>query len=295
MTSIVLELQKDALNSNISIVQLLRKSLLISKKLNLTDFEKWINNELNGYDSVEEIPNYRIVRGDIKAFNPYNGIWMPIYFEDSEEAEQLSSRKISQKITELEKLTVKEKHQLHVPFSKELEAKLVKRLKVPSTPVLIIPNTSVFGIIESVRNIILDWTLKLEEQGILGDGIKFSEEEKTTALTSNQINITNFQGFIGNITNSSIIQKNKLEVRKNDIESLKKYLINELEIPVSDVDELEEAIKKDDIPKEKDKFGKNVSNWIGKAISKVASGTLNLAISTAANVLGTAISKYYGL
>ena len=84
-------------------------------------------------------------------------------------------------------------------------------------------------------------------------------------------------------------------MKKNDISSLKEFLINEIGISSEDANELEKAINKDDAPIEKGKFGENVSSWIGKVISKSASGTLNLAINTAANVLGSAISKFYGL
>lgn len=296
MNSIVLELQRESLDSKISIVQLLRKALLISRKLGLADFESWINSELNGYENGTQIPDYRIVRGSIQAYNPYNGIWMPIFFESAKESELLSSRKISQKITELEKLSEKDNQsQLHVPFPNEIETRLVKRLDVPSRPVLIVPYTSLIGIIETVRNIILDWTMKLESEGILGDGINFSEKDKTNAISNNQINITNFQGIIGNINNSEIQQNNKLSINKNDFESLKNYLTKELKLQTEDVAELENAIKADEKPSEIDKYGKNVSQWLGKMISKAASGLLNLSVNTAANVLGIAISKYYGL
>ncbi len=296
VNSIVLELQKDALDANISIVQLLRKALLISRKLNLKDFEKWINYELNGYPNVDEIPDYRKVTGEIKAYNPFNGVWMPIFFESAEEAKLLSKRMINQKITELEMLEKKDKHsQLHVSFTKEAETRLVSQLGLPSKPVLIVPSTSVHGIIESVRNIIIDWTMKLEEKGILGENLTFSQQEKDTAVSSTQINITNFQGILGDVSNSVVNQSNKLKIIQNDFESLRKHLINELKIPKEDVDELEIAVKEDGHLDNSGKFGSKVSSWLGKMVSKAASGLISLSINTAANVLGQAISVYYGI
>jgi hypothetical protein len=72
MGGIVLELQKEALDENISIESLLRKAYLVAKKLKLKDLEEWINQEQNGYKN--HLPEYRNVRGEI---NPYNG-WIPM-------------------------------------------------------------------------------------------------------------------------------------------------------------------------------------------------------------------------
>ena len=57
MSSLVFELQRDALNRNASVSDLLRKALVVSKKLKISEFEKWVTNELNGYS--EDIPDYR--------------------------------------------------------------------------------------------------------------------------------------------------------------------------------------------------------------------------------------------
>ena len=45
MEGIVLELEREALDENVGIEALLRKAYLVARKLKLTDFEKWINNE----------------------------------------------------------------------------------------------------------------------------------------------------------------------------------------------------------------------------------------------------------
>ena len=64
MSGIVLELQRNALDPNVDVVTLLRQAYLISKKLELSEFEKWVSKELNGYEVSDEIPDYRILHGD---------------------------------------------------------------------------------------------------------------------------------------------------------------------------------------------------------------------------------------
>lgn len=53
MSSVILELQNEMVSSKGSICDLLRKAYIIARKLRVTDFEKWLNNELNGYKRCE--------------------------------------------------------------------------------------------------------------------------------------------------------------------------------------------------------------------------------------------------
>ena len=71
MSSIVLQLQQESLDRSVSVTDLLRKSLVVSRKLKLREFEAWINAELIGYGSQDEVPLYRKVKGSVKFFNPY--------------------------------------------------------------------------------------------------------------------------------------------------------------------------------------------------------------------------------
>ena len=59
MNSLIIELQRDALDDNISVANLLRRALVVFRKLKLPAPEKWINLELRGY---EQIPKSDLVR-----------------------------------------------------------------------------------------------------------------------------------------------------------------------------------------------------------------------------------------
>jgi len=50
--------------------------------------------------------------------------------------------------------------------------------------------------IASLRNAVLNWTLKLEEDGIVGEGLTFSSKEKETASHGNYT--INYHGPVGN-------------------------------------------------------------------------------------------------
>ena len=97
MGGIVIELQREALDEKNSIESLIRKAYLVAKKLKLKEFEEWLNQEQNGYK--KEIPEYRNITGEIKAWNPYHG-WIPMILS-AKVADIVSRRPIPNSISSL--------------------------------------------------------------------------------------------------------------------------------------------------------------------------------------------------
>ena len=103
MKSLVLELQREAMNPNSRLSDVLRKAIVVATKLKVQDMKAWVESELKGYATGEVIPSYRKVNGTLKAWNPYNG-WIPVIVQQSQISEMLSNRDISQPISELESM-----------------------------------------------------------------------------------------------------------------------------------------------------------------------------------------------
>lgn len=196
MISIVLELQRDALDKSVSISDLLRKALVVARKLRITQFEEWINSELNGYGykKRDDIPEYRKIKGSVKAWNPYHG-WQPIIFQDHEIEEALSTRPCVSSIAEIESLVLSKTDQsiLQMPYPSETEQQIRKAIHDDTNITLVLPSTSMVRVVDAVRTIVLNWALKLEEDGILGEGMTFSSTEMATAEKTSY-NINNFYG-----------------------------------------------------------------------------------------------------
>lgn len=196
MDSIVLELQRDALNKTVAVTDLLRKAYVVAKKLKIPDFEEWANNELNGYGESKTVPKYRMVSGHVKAWNPYHG-WQPVVIDDAEKEKAISSRACGQTIAEIEDL-VKGRDAngtFHMPFSGKVLNQLRRAIDFDTEITLITDRTALVRILDSVRNIILNWAMKLEEDGILGEGYTFTQKEKH-AVEKHSYNINNFYGSV---------------------------------------------------------------------------------------------------
>lgn len=187
MNSLVYELQHDALDRKVPTSDLLRKALVVARKLRVSELQEWITNELEGYEVGAEIPEYRTLRGTVKAWNPFHG-WLPVTFEDLAIGEAATFRKIHQPIAPMEVLIHDDDDgMLSMPFSHEVGLKLMRSIDSDAPPVLEIYKSSLAGVLDAVRNVVLNWSFRLEEDGVLGEGLTFSsaEQEKAQEVPSN--------------------------------------------------------------------------------------------------------------
>lgn len=205
MTSLVLELQKSAMDQNQEVTAILRKAMVVASKLRLQDFRDWCSDEMNGY-TERPVPPYRKLQGQLKAHNPYHG-WIPVMMEDVRVQDLLSQRAIGQPIGELEHLLkAKADGILQVPIPHNILMEVFSNsepFQLGMVPTLIIGRNQIAGTVQAVRNKILEWSLELEQHGILGEGMTFSADEVKLA-SGTVYNIGTFSGVIGDVTSSSL-------------------------------------------------------------------------------------------
>ncbi|MCF5053377.1 hypothetical protein GIW50_20670 [Pseudomonas syringae] len=199
MAGLVEELQADALDESIHIMALMRKAKAVSVKLNAPSISTWIDNELQGYRSSDDIPNYRHVRGSLVCYNDIHG-HIPLTIDNPHILETVTTRKISQPLGRLCEHAANN-DRVVLPFPAKLEEKLLAGMNLRMTPGLQIESSSLKNIIYGVRDRVLQFALELESQGIHGEGMGFSKEEKAAAASITYNTIT-----IGSMHNSQIQQ-----------------------------------------------------------------------------------------
>lgn len=224
MDSLVLELQREAYSQSTSVSSCLRKAYVLARKLNIKELIEWTNSELNGYKNLLEVPEYRKVKGFVKALNPYYG-YIPVHIEELEDV--LTNRVIDSTITEIEQLVHRANENggnLISKFPSKIQLDLVDITESEFEFSLHMPVTQFSRIVDCVRNIIIEWTLKLEEIGVLGENMTFNEKDK---IAANQIPF--IINNIGTMNNSQIQQNTNnsnqnLNIEQFQIESLKEIL-----------------------------------------------------------------------
>lgn len=290
--SIVLQLQSLASDPNSNIEELLNKSLLVARKLKIKEFRKWCELELEGYEK-NTLPEYRKFRGQLKVFNPYHGLQTFIIPDDLDEV--VTSISINLSVGEINNLLKQDGDSFENVISNQAKRQLMSlQGGYDLEPRVIFKRSQLLGITSKLRNIILNWSLQLEEDGILGKGLKFSDKEKEAAMSVNHFNIQNLQGIAGTISGGTINQNNQMNIKEMDFDSLAKYLAAN-NVAFSDIQTLKEAIQHDPIPTESNKLGENVSVWIATMMGKAANGSWDIGIATAGTLLAQSIASFYGL
>lgn len=205
--SLVEELQSSALSSSVPISDLLRRSLFVAHKLGIHEFSEWIAFELHGYPDGEKIPDYRQVRGELIAVRPYWGP-TPVHIESDELADVITRFPFGESVSKIESLVASAKSDPSARISREFPAgclAMLKQLSVatPDCPLYFGTDaTQLNELLNKVRHIILEWSLKLERDGIIGEGMSFSREEKRMAESHHH----NYGTIIGTMNQSQIQQ-----------------------------------------------------------------------------------------
>lgn len=227
MQGLILEIQRGALDPKFPLETLLRQMKVAAVKLSLDSLESWVENELNGYSG--DLPDYRVVLAAPYGWNAYNG-WIPMQSDSSQFMDTLSTANIGQNVSSLEDLlNTSSDGTMMMNMSVELVA-YINKLSGLNTAKMVhkVSRGTLVTIVSRVRNLILDWSIKMEKAGITGEGLTFSDAEKLQAReTMSTINIENFNGVLGNDNNTGDINANfNIAQASKLIEDIRGYLPN---------------------------------------------------------------------
>ena len=233
------------------------------------------------------------------AKSPFHGL-IPFVINHQDIEEKISEVEIREPISSL--INLVENHSavgyFEFPFPGDLQTLLMK-IQSPGQALPLIrvigPN-QISSIIDKVKTKVLEWSLLLEAEGILGENLIFSDIEKDRAKKSMNINIQNFQGILGDVSGGKVSQNNSQNVLNDNFDSLFSYL-SSYGIDKGSLLELKAAIEEDKEGhfNQNVRFGVKVSEWIGKMISKAADGSWQIGIGVASGILVEALNQYYGI
>lgn len=202
MSGCVIELRDDALKSDSDILRLLRITFTIARKLDLSELEKWAVKELKGYDIDDDIPAYRQVVGYIVIPIDHQR-WNKVLVEGGDKYTRPELRESIPSLLEYKKSN----NDIFIKAFDNKTCENLQRIWGLGNYVfgLEVSTSYIENIIETVRTIILDWALLLEEKGIKGENLSFSKEDKERISTDESV--TNFIiNIYGNVDNTQIQQ-----------------------------------------------------------------------------------------
>lgn len=185
MASLVEEIQASAIDPASSISDMLRRVKLAAVKLQLPETIDWVDKELKGYFETEDsdLPLYRQTKGRLMERIPNLGV-RPA-FGDAKMIAMMSFVTMKEPISSIEALCRSEGDNVAVAVDSVFTEMLQQSEAFHERTFYVAFGKNVlFSILDSVRNLILDWAVALEQQGILGEGITFTVAEKEKAAAA---------------------------------------------------------------------------------------------------------------
>jgi hypothetical protein len=183
-TSLVDELIQLAQDEDTPLPELLRRTRVLATKLKIPELEAWVKKETSGYSgTINELPAYRRIPCELKGLNRVRG-WVPVIISDEGEfAEHFRTAYIHQPVAEIKSLLESSNTLLMATLSPEEHVMLAQLNPILGTTEVVraFGKASLNGVLEAIRNRVLEAALELDAKGIHGEGLSFSEEEKHRA------------------------------------------------------------------------------------------------------------------
>ncbi|MBA1333753.1 MAG: hypothetical protein HPY66_0146 [Firmicutes bacterium] len=303
--SLLREIQNAAVSSDNKIADILRKCKILAARLGNKEFEEWVENELNGYQSKDQLPDYRVLeRVESKGHfgGPFgsglrNALIPPSCIEDKQIREFISTEYLSQGISTYEHLlSSRNEGTFQIPWPADLVALYGEQIYENMNCMQawkVISRGSIVGLIDSVRNRVLSFVIEIEKVNPeAGEAPPNSEPIPQRSVS--QIFHTHIYGNVGSFSsgNQNSYQSINFDIR-GDLIGLKQELKN-LGVEERDISLLEEAILEDKEQNAKE-IGRSTAKWLSNMLDKAAKGALHISANTVCQILPRLICNYLGI
>jgi hypothetical protein len=298
------DIQNAAVDADTSVAVVLRKCKILAARLKHEPFKAWVEKELNGYTKNGELPEYRILkalesRGNFSGWggSSMRAALIPPSCLPERLRKSVTEYEFRDGVAQYESLLKGDVASLQVPWRADLVAhvasQIYRNMNCMSAR-MVIPSSFIVGLLDTVRNKVLSFALELETEAPDAGERSADAEPFSERVVGHVFNNYILGGSNTIAAGSSHFTQNTISsVRRGDMESLRAYL-KDAGVTDNDLSELELAIVQDGKPEGPDRLGAGTSGWIGRMVSRAASGAWDIATSSAADLLTKAILLYYG-
>ena len=200
MNSLITDIQIKMTDKDYSIMDILRMALVIANKLKADSIKKWIQSELHGYASSDELPEYRKVPMSVKFYNSVYG-WCPVDIRNDKFSEVLKEMALRQTISEINELSKnQDTNEVHFDTPLIVKEELSTCAPFDTDFHYVCSSTQLIKIIDIVKTNLLEWAIELEKNGIIDDNSSFEISQVKKSIPINKSTINNFYGDKGKIS-----------------------------------------------------------------------------------------------
>lgn len=294
------DIRQDLVSETALLTNTLRKAKILAAKLHVQEFKDWIRFELDGYPTDDDLPDYRRFRAtNLGTFSgPFqsraDNVVLPTYNLPDQMRKFAEELLFQDGIGELESMLASESEILSIRWPQEAVILARDKLKLSNDMVLVdahkpVSKHIIAGILDSVKNKLLDFILELSD-------LDFPLEDKSVKPEQRKavrdLFVVNVYGNDNVIAAGRKIDQSLKKVINGDLKSLTKHF-QDLGVAGEDIEALKNAIISDLSPVD-DKPGMRVSQWIGRMVSKAATGVWKVSLEVAPKLIMEGLKAYYG-
>jgi len=278
---------------------------ILAVRLGNKEFKQWVDNELNGYASGNDLPRYRVLHTE--SYGDFSGpfgsglrnVPIPPSCLPKELRDLVTTSYLTGPISSYASLIhTEDRDNAQESWPADMVAyygnKIYRDMNCLAAWKVISYN-ALTALVDTIRTRVLNFALEIEgeapDAGEASRNFPPLPQEKVSRVFNTYIS-----GNVQNVAtgSSNVSQNGSFMVTTGDFGSLGTYL-SSLGVNPNDISDLDAAIQKDKGAHGKASVGVRVQEWIGKMIGKAASGSWSVSTSVAGTVLGKALSKYFGL
>ena len=291
------DIRSDLLNQSADLSNTLRKAKVLASIMGVCEFRDWVDHELSGYPNSSRLPDYRkFTPTNLGTFSgPFQSgatnVVLPTISLPDPVKDFAETFEFFDGVAALQVQTSDE----HVRrWPQELIFLARDSIKMSGGMVLVdahqpIPAHVISGILDQVKNKLLDFILGLQEENITSDDLMNRTIKPEVARNLFNINIYGDRNIVAS---GEDVHQTTMPVEKDNLETLVDYF-RQLNVDSEDLRELEQAIAAEPTMCN-GKLGPKVRAWVGGMISKAASQMSNIGMELAPKLLIDALHSFYG-
>ena len=294
------DVRNDLVNDSAALANTLRKSKILSSELGVTEFREWVDAELAGYADLSILPRYRRFPGtNIGTFAGPGALVrnavLPTYGLHQVVKEYAENLVVHQGVGELEGMLEGESEGFERRWPNEYVLLSQEATKMANGFILVdayqqIPRALIVGVLDNVKNKLLDFVLSLQEQST---SIGEQGQDHISAGDVRNLFQIHIHGDHNVVASGENVHQDVSLVSAGNVPSLLNHF-RQLGIEREDLEDLEVMVKSEP-ESPSGSFGPGVNSWVGRMVMKAASGIWNVGLAAAPMILQQGLNRFYGL
>ena len=296
--SLLDELRADLINDSANVANTLRKALVLADEVASPELRAWILSELNGYPEFDNVPDYRRVYLPVYGTFLGSGVKREELITTSGLSDEMRDKadclRVVDGVSALAHNLATGEKMFQRPLPVEMTALLRLHLRMPGMALAKtyqqVPPYVFDEVLSSVKTRLLQFVLELQKKSVISGDL--TSEVVDTELV-NQAFTFYITGNNNIVAVGEEVHQEVSTISKGDLEALLEHFRSH-DVSSEDLLELKQAVLSES-PASDGNFGPKVSSWIGKMVSKAASGAWKVGVDQAVGIVTKAILRYNGI